>query len=253
MTRRFADSDRWKAIRKLSASLKTLYDYAWDMADAAGVYEVDEDYLFIDLGERYTEKDFEKIPYNLEKIAPGKFLFKNFIEVQYTEIKEGYNPHKPAKRDLEKHGLILNEKKNQACRKLGSKLEEEGEDKEEGKEEDEKGGVGDFAEVEIFPEPELEVCPTFDQFWDEYDKKRGDKDKLKKKWQKLRQEERERIMEFIPNYKVAQPDKQFRKDPDTFFNTKGWNDELIFKNNGIQQTNNSDKRAAFGKYFAGKA
>jgi hypothetical protein len=34
-------------------------------------------------------------------------------------------------------------------------------------------------------------------------------------------------MRYIPNYKICQPDKKFRKDPQTFLNNKSWNDELI--------------------------
>ena len=75
----------------------------------------------------------------------------------------------------------------------------------------------------------------FGEFWDLYDKKRGDKGKIEKKWMKLSEREREAIMKYIPLYKEAQPDKKFRKDPDTFLNNKSWNDELIYENNGRQQ------------------
>jgi hypothetical protein len=67
----------------------------------------------------------------------------------------------------------------------------------------------------------------FDVFWNLYDKKRGDKIKIEKKWNKLKNDERTAIIEYIPKYKESQPDKQFRKDPDTFLNNKSWNDEII--------------------------
>ena len=76
---------------------------------------------------------------------------------------------------------------------------------------------------------------SFGEFWDLYDKKRGDKGKIERKWMKLSEREREAIMKYIPLYKEAQPDKKFRKDPDTFLNNKSWNDELIYENNGRQQ------------------
>jgi hypothetical protein len=72
-----------------------------------------------------------------------------------------------------------------------------------------------------------ELWPTFNDFWEAYDKKRGDQKKLKKKWETLKQSEKEKILEYIPNYKLAQPDKNFRKDPQTFLNNKSWNDEII--------------------------
>lgn len=67
----------------------------------------------------------------------------------------------------------------------------------------------------------------FDVFWNAYDKKVGAKDKLRRKWNKLTNAERTAIMEYLPRYKQAQPDKQFRKNPATFLNNRAWEDELI--------------------------
>lgn len=69
----------------------------------------------------------------------------------------------------------------------------------------------------------------FELFWDTYDKKRGDKDKLKVKFKSLSESDIRLIMEYIPRYKISQPDKQYRKDPSTFLNNKGWLDEIIVK------------------------
>lgn len=67
----------------------------------------------------------------------------------------------------------------------------------------------------------------FEEFWTDYDKKVGDKDKLKKKWATVKSSDRMLIREYLPKYKAAQPDKKYRKDPSTFLNNKSWNDELI--------------------------
>ena len=72
-----------------------------------------------------------------------------------------------------------------------------------------------------------EINISFDIFWDLYDKKVGDKVKLKKKWESLQDLDRKSIIDYIPKYKTIQPDKKFRKDPQTFFNNSSWNDELI--------------------------
>jgi hypothetical protein len=74
---------------------------------------------------------------------------------------------------------------------------------------------------------EQEINIDFDFFWIDYDKKVGDKEKLRRKWANLSDAAREKIMDFIPKYKKAVPDKQFRKNPETFFNNKTWNDELV--------------------------
>lgn len=89
----------------------------------------------------------------------------------------------------------------------------------------------------------------FDLFWQSYDKKRGDKFKLEKTWNNLTDTDRQNIMTYIPKYKIATPDKKFRKDPQTFFNNKSWNDELI----GIVETKPerkltlAEKDALFGE------
>lgn len=67
----------------------------------------------------------------------------------------------------------------------------------------------------------------FEWFWNHYDKKVGDKQKLKKKWHKLSDEERQNAMNYLDLYKQSVPDKQFRKNPETFLNNKSWNDEII--------------------------
>lgn len=72
-----------------------------------------------------------------------------------------------------------------------------------------------------------EINISFDEFWDLYEKKVGDKTKLIAKWNKLTDEERTAIMNHIPKYKLSQPDKKYRKNPETFLNNKSWNDELI--------------------------
>ena len=72
-----------------------------------------------------------------------------------------------------------------------------------------------------------EINISFDIFWDLYDKKVGDKEKLKKKWDSMKDDDRSLIIDYIPKYKMIQPEKKFRKDPQTFFNNSSWNDELI--------------------------
>jgi hypothetical protein len=75
---------------------------------------------------------------------------------------------------------------------------------------------------------------SFEYYWNLYDKKVGNKDKIIKKWNALTDHEREAAIKYIPGYISSKPDKQFRKDPATFLNNKSWNDEIILsstKNN----------------------
>lgn len=68
----------------------------------------------------------------------------------------------------------------------------------------------------------------FEEFWSVYDKKVS-KEKCKKLWNKLTKKEQNDCMIYIPKYKMAQPQKQYRKNPDTFLRNKSWNDELIYQ------------------------
>lgn len=77
---------------------------------------------------------------------------------------------------------------------------------------------GDINMTEFYP---------FDEFWSDYDKKVGDKEKLRRKWNKLSLADRRLIKAFIPLYKRSEPNKKYRKNPETFLNNKSWNDELV--------------------------
>lgn len=81
---------------------------------------------------------------------------------------------------------------------------------------------------------------NFDLFWDLYDKKTG-KETCIKLYNKLSKEDKEKIFNHIPLYKEARPDKQYRKDPQTYLRNKTWNDEVILpqeKNNPRNFYNN---------------
>lgn len=74
----------------------------------------------------------------------------------------------------------------------------------------------------------------FETFWNLYEKKVG-RPKCEKLWSKLTLEEKKKCLDYIPLYKQAQPEKCYRKNPETFLRNKSWNDELIFRNNGTNQ------------------
>jgi len=67
----------------------------------------------------------------------------------------------------------------------------------------------------------------FEIFWNSYDKKVGNKEKISSKWNELSDCEREAALKYIPLYIKAQPNKQFRKNPENFLDNKSWNDEII--------------------------
>jgi uncharacterized protein YdaU (DUF1376 family) len=70
------------------------------------------------------------------------------------------------------------------------------------------------------------VDTQFEEFWDLYDYKKS-RDKAEKAWKTLNQEEKALALQHAPVYAQSTPDKQFRKHPTTYLNSKSFNDEII--------------------------
>lgn len=134
--KKFINPD-WKALRKLEPSLKQAWFYLWDKCDAIGVYEHDEEYFRIDNGFDIDFNDLLYLP-NSVKISGTKILLTDYIIINYGQLKENYNPHKPAFRDLEKSNLSLNSSLTQACPKLEDEEEDKDEEEDEGEEKQKK-------------------------------------------------------------------------------------------------------------------
>ena len=92
---------------------------------------------------------------------------------------------------------------------------------------------------------------AFEDFWNLYDKKVGEKGKLEKKWKALKDSERTAAMDHIPKYKLSQPDKQYRKHPATYLNNKSWADEII-NSNGTNKSIATENSKSIGIYKLAK-
>ena len=71
------------------------------------------------------------------------------------------------------------------------------------------------------------IDSDFENFWNLYDKKVGDKNKIIKKFNALKEADKTKIFESLPEYIISTPDKKFRKNPETYLNNHSWNDEII--------------------------
>ena len=69
---------------------------------------------------------------------------------------------------------------------------------------------GVWGKIKYVLKDENDVYP-FEEFWNDYEKKVGKKDKLIPKWRKLSDADKINIKAYIPLYKTAQPDKKYRK------------------------------------------
>ena len=77
----------------------------------------------------------------------------------------------------------------------------------------------------------------FDSFWNDYDKK-VDKKKVEHIWNKISESNKGKIKKHIPLYKMSQPNKQYRKNPQTYLNNESWNDEIFDLDNDKLTKNN---------------
>jgi hypothetical protein len=103
MAKRFIEPD-WKKLRLLPEYLQRAWFYIWDKADNCGVYLFDVEYMKLDLrlSSEISLSDLGGLP-ECEILSGDRVLIKNFLVVNYKQLKPGYNPHKPAFRDLEKN------------------------------------------------------------------------------------------------------------------------------------------------------
>jgi hypothetical protein len=172
--------------------------------------------------------------------------YKQFIEKQRDNGKRGGRPKKASKSQKTQP---LNKKPKKAYNDTDSVTDNDTEtetpkNRKKGKQG--KTENGSPASVGVGArEAEVDVWPTFDDFWDAYDKKTG-REPCEKKWKKLKQSDKEGIMRHVPAYVESTPDKSFRKNPQTYLNQKTWTDEeIITKNtfdNGQQDLNNLDPK-----------
>ena len=78
---------------------------------------------------------------------------------------------------------------------------------------------------EIKEGKEGNTCLTFESFWELYDKK-VDSKKCKDKFNKVKESDRQKILDTLPTYIKSTPDIKFRKNPSTYLNNECWNDTV---------------------------
>ena len=66
----------------------------------------------------------------------------------------------------------------------------------------------------------------FEMFWSLYDKK-VDKPNTKKTFMNLTLQDMGLVIKAVSKYVESTPDKKWRKNPRTWLNTKGWEDEIM--------------------------
>ena len=96
-------------------------------------------------------------------------------------------------------------------------------------------------DIPIYKDTNIQIdnntsCLTFESFWELYDKK-VDSKKCKDKFQKVKESDRQKILETLPLYVKSTPDKQYRKNPITYLNNESWNDTIVITQSKAEPIN----------------
>jgi hypothetical protein len=218
MAKRFIDTgfldQKW--IRKLPPEKKIFLIYLMLKCDNGGIIDLDMDDVQFWIGKKISNLDFLPENYLIPLNNSDKYFMPKFIGWQYKDLSSQKFIVVQARQILEKHNLINADftlKLDKIYVKVTKNVPES---QEQGK----GKGIGKGIGIKS-------INVSFEKFWNLYDKKRGDKSKLSKKWESFSDEIRLEIMAYLPKYIQSTPDKSFRKDPQTFFNNHSWEDEII--------------------------
>lgn len=215
MAKRFIDTgifdDAW--YMDLSKDGKILWLYFITKCDHAGMLSLNFKLCKVQTGISDIPTVIKELGNRLVTVSQQLYFIPKFVEYQYPGFPEcKFKAALSAIQILEKYNLYK-DKKLTVTKELPNSY----------------GigiGIGNSNGI-VKEEEEKKVNFSFEDFWNLYDKKVGDKDKIIKKWLALSDQDREAVIKYIPGYIKSKPDKQYRKDPATFLNNKSWNDEII--------------------------
>jgi hypothetical protein len=223
MAKRFIDTglfdDPW--FMDLSKDGKIFWVYLITKCNHAGIIELNERLFKFQTGLKCMQTVIKELGNRLVGVRDQYFFVPKFLDFQYPNFPNSkVKSQKSAIDILEKFNIDINNYQT-VSEPLDKGYENETE-------------YDNGNETENEKENELEIWPTFEDFWNAYDKKIGSKQNCKKKFDKLNQDIKEQIMNHIFVYVKATPDKQYRVNPETFFNQKRWENEII-ENNGSKK------------------
>lgn len=78
---------------------------------------------------------------------------------------------------------------------------------------------------------------SFEEFWKIYDMQVGEDD-CRKKWSRMRESTKAKIMEHLPKYVASTPDKKYRVAPFKYLGNGYYNNEIIDRTNNPQSASN---------------
>lgn len=210
MSKRFTSTKKWTDpwFRKLSPKMKLFWFFITENCDAAGIWNVDLDLASFLIGDTYTQEEvigaFEG---RIVAKTEAYWFIPQFVDFQYGELKEDYNPHRPVIQSLKKHGIsrVL-----QPLLKASPSLMDKGKDKDKDK--------------------NIYISNSFSAFWSAYPRKIG-KGKAESLWKKIKPDQplTDTILKAVEAQKNSdqwqKEDGKYIPHPSTWLGQKRWEDE----------------------------
>jgi len=218
MAKRFTDTNKWQDpwFSELSASDKLLWFYLTDNCNQVGVIDFSKRMADFMTG---SDIDIEQFIINsdgrVKRLKNGKLLLTKFLSFQNGKISAKCPAHKPIIRFLEENEELVDTLSNTLSDTLLNTLSNRVQVKVIVKE-----------EVIVKVKEEVKTCYDFDSFWDDYERK-GNKKSASERYEKTKEDDRKLIKDKLPMYIKSTPDKQFRKDAQSWLLKECWNDEIV--------------------------
>lgn len=212
MSKRFIDTalfdDDW--FMDLSKEAKLLWIYMITKCDHAGILKLNLKLCTLQTDIKDLNKIIKELGNRLVTVSKDLYFIPKFLEFQYPGFPNSKVRQQSSAVDiLTKYGLFDNGKLT-VSKELTNTYENDNDN------------VNDIVNDNyIYIEKE-----EFNKFWNLYDKKVGDKEKLFKKWLKLDSNDKVKIFETLPVFLSTVKEKQYQPYPETYLNNKRWNDEI---------------------------
>jgi len=182
--------------------------------------------IFIDICSLYWSR-LGELPYALalQKLCNGnKDALQELINHEIIGVIDGQIVVQFLDEQLSERGQVSTKRREAAQKRWADASALQMESKSNAKRREESR-IEEKKREEITAFAEVSVWPTFEDFWDKYDKKVG-KPKSILYWKKINQGGREKIMQHLERY-VPGVEQKFRKDPERYLKYECWNDEII--------------------------
>ena len=221
MAKRFIDtnmfSDEW--VHSLSKDGKLFFVYYITNCDHAGILKLNRSLCEFQTGLKNFDTLIKDFGNTLITVKENVFFMPRFIKFQYPKFPQSNVKQQDSAIKILKSYNLFNEESNSYVT-LSKEL------------------VNSYVSDSV---NDIVITPSiinidFEIFWNLYNKKKGDKDKVESKWNKLKDEERQKIIDTLPNFLNSISDKQFLPYPVNYLNQKRWNDEVHVNNGAKSRT-----------------